>query len=125
MAKIFIVDDEENIRLFYSEELKDEGYDVATAAEGYNLVERIREEKPDVVILDIKLAGHNGLDLLQEVRKEFYDLPVILCSAYSSFKGEMRTYSADTYVVKSSDLTELKKEIRKALEKEIPSPSEV
>ncbi len=122
MAKILIVDDEENIRLFYSEELRDDGYDVATAADGYNLVEKIHEEKPDVIILDIKLAGYNGLDLLQEIREEFYDLPVILCSAYSSFKGELRTYSADTYVVKSSDLTELKKEIRKSLEQHIPSP---
>jgi len=124
MAKILIVDDEENIRLFYSEELKDEGYDVATAADGHNLLERIRQEKPDVIVLDIKLVGYNGLDLLQEIRNEFYDLPVILCSAYSSYKGEMRTYSADTYVVKSSDLTELKKEIKKSLEKHIPSPAD-
>lgn len=121
MAKILIVDDEENIRLFYSEELKDDGYEVATASDGYKLIEKIGEEKPDVIILDIKLVGYNGLDLLQEIRKEFYDLPVILCSAYSSFKGELRTYSADTYVVKSSDLTELKKEIKKALEQQIPS----
>lgn len=120
MAKILIVDDEENIRLFYAEELKDDGYEVATAADGYNLVEKIREEKPNVVILDIKIAGYNGLDLLQEIRKEFYDLPVILCSAYSSFKGELRTYSADMYVVKSSDLTELKKEIKKVLEQNVP-----
>jgi DNA-binding response OmpR family regulator len=124
MARILIVDDEENIRLFYSEELKDDGYEVATAADGHNLVEKIREEKPNVIILDIKLVGYNGLDLLQEIRKEFYDLPVILCSAYSSFKGELRTYSADTYVVKSSDLTELKKEIKKSLEQHIPPPEE-
>ncbi len=124
MAKILIVDDEENIRLFYSEELKDDGHEVATAADGYKLIEKIREGKPDVIILDIKLVGYNGLDLLQEIRKEFYDLPVILCSAYSSFKGELRTYSADTYVVKSSDLTELKKEIKKALEQNIPSAAQ-
>ena len=124
MSKILIVDDEENIRLFYSEELKDDGYDVATAEDGYKLIEKIHEEKPDVIILDIKLVGYNGLDLLQEIRKKYYDLPVILCSAYSSFKGEFRTYSADTYVVKSSDLTELKKEIKKALEQNVPSSAQ-
>ena len=122
MAKILIVDDEDNVRLFYSEELQDEGYDVITAKDGYKLIDRIREEKPNVIILDIKMVGYNGLDLLQEIRKEFYDLPVILCSAYSSFKGEFKSISANAYVVKSSDLTELKKKLKRALEENIPSP---
>ena len=122
MAKILIVDDEDNIRLFYSEELCDEGYEVITAKDGYRLVDRIRNDKPDVVILDIKMAGYNGLDLLQEIRREFYDLPVILCSAYSSFKDEFKSISANAYVVKSSDLTELKKKIKRSLEETIPTP---
>jgi len=122
MAKILIVDDEENIRLFYSEELRDEGYEVVTAKDGYRLIERIKKEKPDVVVLDIKMAGYNGLDLLQEIRREFYDLPVILCSAYSSFKNEFKSVSANAYVVKSSDLTELKRRIKRSLEENIPSP---
>jgi len=122
MAKVLIVDDEDNVRLFYSGELKDEGYDVITAKDGYKLIDRIREEEPNVIILDIKMVGYNGLDLLQEIRKKFYDLPVILCSAYSSFKAEFKSISANAYVVKSSDLTELKKKLKRALEENIPSP---
>jgi CheY-like chemotaxis protein len=116
MAKVLIVDDEESIRLLYSEELTSEGYEVALAEDGHQLIQRIEKEKPDVVILDIKLAGYNGLDLIQSVRETFYDLPVILCSAYSVFKGDLKSIAADYYVVKSSDLSELKKRLSQALE---------
>jgi two-component system response regulator (stage 0 sporulation protein F) len=116
MAKILIVDDEESIRLLYSEELASDGYEVALAEDGHRLVERIEEEKPDVIVLDIKMAGYNGLDLLQSIREKFYNMPVILCSAYSMFKGDLKSMAADYYVVKSSDLSELKKKIGQALE---------
>ncbi len=116
MAKILIVDDEEHIRLLYKVELEDEGYEVFTAADGYRLLERIEEEKPDLIVLDIKMAGYNGLDLLQEIRNRYYNLPVILCSAYDTFKRDIKSIAADSYVVKSSDMTKLKKTIFRALE---------
>lgn len=116
MAKILIVDDEESIRLLYSEELASDGYEVALAEDGHRLIEKIEEEKPDVIVLDIKMAGYNGLDLLQAIREKFYDMPVILCSAYSMFRGDLKSMAADYYVVKSSDLSELRKKINHALE---------
>ncbi len=116
MAKILVVDDEEHIRLLYSEELKEEGYDVVTAEGGHRLLERIEQDKPDLVVLDIKMVDYNGLDLLQDIRNKFYDLPVILSTAYDTFKEDMKSIAADFYVVKSFDLTELKKKIKMALE---------
>jgi DNA-binding NtrC family response regulator len=116
MPKILVVDDEEPIRLLYEEELTDEGYEVVSIASGQGLVERIEQESPDLVILDIKLADADGLALLQEIRNRYYDLPVILCSAYEVFKRDVKVIAADAYVVKSSDLTPLKKAIRRALE---------
>lgn len=121
MAKILVVDDEEHIRLLYSEELTETGYEVITAADGYKLIERIETEKPDLVILDIKMVDYNGLDLLQEIRNKFYNLPVILCTAYDTFKEDIKSIAADFYVIKSFDLTELKKKIATALEAHIPS----
>lgn len=121
MAKILIVDDEEHIRLLYSEELTETGYEVITAADGYKLIERIETDKPDLVILDIKMVDYNGLDLLQEIRNKFYNLPVILCTAYDTFKEDIKSIAADFYVIKSFDLTELKKKIATALEAHIPS----
>jgi two-component system response regulator (stage 0 sporulation protein F) len=123
MEKILIVDDEEVIRMLYGEELEEEGYKVVTAGSGHGLMEMIEREKPDLVILDIKMAEHDGLDLLQEIRKRFYNIPVILCSAYSSFKGDLKSIAADYYVVKSADLSELKQKIKMALEGQItPEP---
>lgn len=120
MPKILVVDDEEHIRLLYSEELKEAGYEVITAESGYKLLERIEEEKPDLVILDIKMVDYNGLDLLQDIRNRYYDLPVILSTAYDTFKEDMKSIAADFYVVKSFDLTELKKKIAVALEARLP-----
>jgi len=116
MAKILIVDDEEHIRYLYSEELSEAGYEVITADSGYRLLERIEKEKPDLVVLDIKMVDCNGLDLLQDIRNKFYNLPVVLCTAYDTFKEDIKSISADFYVIKSFDLTELKNRISMALE---------
>lgn len=118
--KVLIVDDEEHIRFLYSEELTDEGYDVITADSGYQLLEKIEAEKPDLVVLDIKMVDYNGLDLLQDIRNKYYDLPVVLCTAYDTFKEDMKSIAADHYVIKSFDLTELKSKIAIALETQIP-----
>lgn len=120
MAKVLIVDDEENIRYLYSEELKADGYEVITADSGYKLLERIEKERPDIILLDIKMADYNGLDLLQDIRNKYYNLPVILCTAYDSYKSDVKSIAADSYVIKSFDLTELKKRITQALETVVP-----
>lgn len=116
MAKILIVDDEEHIRFLYSEELTEAGYEVITADSGYKLLERIEQENPDLIVLDIKMVDYNGLDLLQDIRNKYYDLPVVLCTAYDTFKEDMKSIAADFYVIKSFDLTELKTKIAMALE---------
>jgi DNA-binding NtrC family response regulator len=118
--KVLIVDDEEHIRFLYSEELTDEGYDVVTTDSGFQLMELIEKEHPDVIVLDIKMVDYNGLDLLQDIRNKYYDLPVILCTAYDTFKEDMKSIAADHYVIKSFDLTELKSKIASALEAHIP-----
>ncbi|MBF0475811.1 MAG: response regulator [Deltaproteobacteria bacterium] len=119
MSKILVVDDEEHIRFLFSEELTEEGYQVVLADNGFKLLERIDQEKPDLVVLDIKMAEYDGLDLLQQIRNKFYDLPVILCTAYDTFKEDIKSISADFYVIKSFDLTELKKKIARALETKV------
>ena len=120
MPKILIVDDEEGIRMLYSMELQDEGYEIITLPDGNGLLEVLEKERPDCVIMDIKMKEFSGLDLLQQIRKRYYDLPVILNSAYSSFKVDLKSVAADYYVVKSSDLTELKEKLRLAMEARIP-----
>ena len=121
MARILIVDDEEHIRTLYTLELEDEGHQVLTLETGKGLSEHIDAFRPEVVVLDIKMVDVSGLDVLQEVRNKYYDLPVILCSAYGSYKGDLKSIAADYYVVKSSNLSELKEKIQSALEAKIPA----
>jgi len=116
MARILVVDDEEHIRRFYSEELADEGHKVWTTATGHELLKTIDSLQPEVVVLDIRLVDYDGLDLLQEIRNKHHDLPVILCTAYDTYKDDQKSIAADYYVVKSFDLSELKMAIQKAIE---------
>lgn len=123
MATILVVDDERHILQYYSEELAEEGHEILTLDSGESLLERIRLCRPDVVVLDIKLGKWDGLDLLQDIRKNFYNLPVILCTAYETFKRDLRSIAADYYVTKSYDLSELKGRIRMAMESGLPGAS--
>jgi len=113
--KIMIVDDEKYIRKLYADELDDEGYQVITVSTGFKVIEKIESENPDLVVLDIKLREYNGLEILQDIKKRFQDLPVGICSAYDTFKGDIKSVAADFYVVRSFDLTELKNCIADAL----------
>jgi DNA-binding response OmpR family regulator len=116
MNKILIVDDEESTRLLYAEELSEEGYDVITTNDCARLMDLIKQQKPDLIVLDIRLGGYDGLDLLQEIRNTYYEIPVILCSAYSIYKYDIKSIAADYYVIKSYNLAELKLKIKKALD---------
>jgi DNA-binding NtrC family response regulator len=116
MAIILLVDDEEHILRYYTEELSEEGHKVWTVATGHKLLKRIDRVQPEVVVLDIKLVEYDGLDLLKEIRNCYHDLPVILCTAYDTYKEDPKSIAANYYVVKSFDLTELKMAIQKAIE---------
>lgn len=108
MVKILVVDDEKSMRDLYSEELGGEGYDVITAGEGREVSELISSEQPSALVLDIRMEDCDGLDLLQEVRNAHPDLPIILNTAYDSYREDVKSTAADYYVVKSFDLSELK-----------------
>ena len=113
--KILVVDDEKNIRILLTEELTDEGYDVILAKNGAEALEMIKSEKPDLVTLDIKMPGEDGLSILRKIRETEYDLPVIICSAYSVYKSEFSAVAADHYVVKSSNFDELRNKVKEIL----------
>ena len=115
MKKILIVDDEENIRLLYKEELEDEGFSVECAESGEEALEKLPLFRPDLVTLDIKMPGMGGIEVLRRIRETERRLPIILCSAYGDYKQNLATWASDAYVVKSADLTELKCTIKRFL----------
>jgi len=111
-ASVLVVDDEDHILKLYQEELAEEGYQVTTATTGEQALRAAETESPDVVVLDIKLRDQNGLEILGGLRKLGPNRPIILNSAYSVYKNDFQSWLADAYLVKSSNLDELKKKIR-------------
>ena len=112
MPKVLIVDDEKSLRALYQQELEREGYQVllaSTAREGLDLIE---SQRPDVLVLDIRMPGMDGLEALARTLDQHPQLPVILNTAYSGYKDDFLSWGADAYLVKSSDLTELLATIR-------------
>jgi DNA-binding response OmpR family regulator len=109
---ILVVDDEEHILRLYEKELSDEGYQVKTAKGAEEAIKITQEGEVNLVILDIKMEGKNGLEVLSDFRRINKNLPIILNSAYSTYKSDFQSWLADAYLVKSSNLEELKKKIK-------------
>lgn len=116
MSRLLLVDDEQDIRYLFKAELEESGYEVDTASGAQEAAQKLQEKKFDLLILDIQMPGESGLELLQQVVKEQQSLPVILCTAYSCYKEDFSSWLADAYVVKSSDLTQLKEEVERLLQ---------
>jgi len=115
MATILIVDDDEHQRLLYKEELELEGYEVILTSSGQQAIATVADQQVDCVVLDIAMPGMNGVEVLAQMLDIDRQLPIILYTAYPSYKDDFMTWAAEAYVIKSSDLSDLKEQIAKAL----------
>ena len=113
--RLLVVDDEVNQGLLYEQELGDEGYDVDIANSGQEALELIAQNSYDLVVLDIGMPEMDGLETLSQMLNVDNKIPVILNTAYPSYKDNFMSWAADAYVVKSMDLTELKVKIKESL----------
>lgn len=107
MHKVLIVDDEPHLRLLYETELRRAGLETMTASNAVQGLEFVETMKPDLVILDIRMAGMDGVEALQRILERNNSIPVVLNTAFSSYRDNYLTWAADAYVTKSSDVTEL------------------
>ena len=117
MPTVLVVEDDPNQRLLYGEELAEEGYDVMEAASGQEAIDTLEANEIDCVVLDIAMPEMDGVETLGKMLDIDNQLPVILNTAYSSYKDDFMTWAADAYVVKSADLSELKEQVAEAIEK--------
>ena len=115
--RILIVDDEVNQGLLYEQELTDEGYSVDLAESGEKALEMVKQNTYDLVVLDIGMPDMDGLETLGRMLSIDNKVPVILNTAYPSYKDNFMSWAADAYVVKSSDIGELKDKIRESIAK--------
>jgi DNA-binding response OmpR family regulator len=117
MKTLLIADDDKNLALLYEQELTDEGYRVEVVHDARRAIEQVEQNPPDLLILDIRMPGMDGIEALSHILGKNNRLPVILNTAYSNYKDNFMTWAADAYVVKSGDLTELKTTIRDVLKR--------
>ena len=117
MEKVLCIDDDLSLLRLYQEELSDEGYKVVLAKDGKEGLAKFEKEKPQVVIMDIRMPVMDGIEALTAILGKDRLIPVILNTAYPQYKDNFMTWGAEAYVIKSSDLTELKQKIREVLDK--------
>lgn len=121
-TKILVVDDEPAITELLSRSLRDEGYRVFTMDRGEGAVATVREEKPEVVLLDIKMPGMDGIETLSQIREFNKESSIIILTAYGSMDTviEAMKLGAYDYITKPFDLEKLKSLIKGALEAKRP-----
>ena len=115
MSRILIVEDEEHQRELYAAELSDEGYEVEQAANGKEAVNMATKNEYDLVILDIRMPEMDGIEALGQILSRRKKTPIIIYTAYSNYKSNFMTWTANAYITKSSNLTELKEKVREIL----------
>ncbi|MDV5120722.1 MAG: response regulator [Candidatus Scalindua sp.] len=117
MTTILLVEDDKNQRLLYEQELRHEGYEVVTASNGKEALEEVQEKLPDIVIMDINMPKMDGIEAMGRILGKNKEIPVIINTAYSNYKDSFMSWAADAYIVKTSDLSELKEKIKEVLAK--------
>ncbi len=110
-----VVDDDENLRLLYEEVLTDEGYSVMLAKNGKEALRKVEQKEPHLVILDIVMPEMDGMEAMLRILRKHRKTPVILNTAYTRYREDFMTWAADAYVMKSSDLSELKAKVKQLL----------
>ncbi|MFN8179517.1 MAG: sigma-54 dependent transcriptional regulator [bacterium] len=107
MADILIVDDEKNLRWSLRIALEERGHKVAEAASGEECLALLKETPKDLVFLDVRLPGRDGLDVLQEIRRAHADCIVIVMSAYPAPDVEARAAGAFYFLAKPFELRQV------------------
>ncbi|MCS6951033.1 MAG: response regulator [bacterium] len=109
--KILAVDDEPHIRRLVQVNLERHGYEVVTASDGKDALEKVATEKPDLVVLDVMMPYMDGFEVLQTLRKnpETRELPVIMLTAKAQDADVFRGWQsgADLYLTKPFNPMEL------------------
>ena len=100
MTTVLLVENNKNLRLLYEQELSLEGYKVITAVDGKAALEKVQEQHPDIVIMDINLPLMEGIEAMGHILYKDKGIPIIIKTAYSNYKNNFMSWDADEYLVK-------------------------
>lgn len=112
--KVLIVDDQYGIRVLLFEVFGKEGYETFQAANGKEALDIVHNHAPDLVILDMKIPGMDGLEILREIKKIDSEIKVIMMTAYGELDmiKEATELGALTHFTKPFDIDELRLAVR-------------
>ena len=114
--KILIVDDDETILYILRRFFIGEGFEVFVAKDGLEAIERVREEKPALVLTDIKMPSFSGIDLIKFIRQNMKGIPIVAMTAYPHLYSEKkRGNEVEGYFVKPFDINEMLSSIEKII----------
>lgn len=118
MKTILIVDDQPGIRLLLKEVFSKEGYQAITAGSGNEALEKVQQTCPDMVLLDMKIPGMDGIEILKRLKKSYPDVHVIMMTAYGELDliKESMKWGAERYFTKPFDVFEVRDAVRELLE---------
>ncbi len=122
-ARLLITDDREGIRHLLKEALEESGYTVYTAASGQETLNTLRSREIDLVFLDLKMSGMDGLETLMAIKKTLPPTKVVMMTAYEDkdMIKEAARWGASGYISKPFDLEEIKRVVERELHKSIAS----
>lgn len=121
-GKVLIVDDQNGIRVLLVEVFSNEGYDTFQASNGKMALEIVRKESPDLVLLDMKIPGMDGLDILKHIKQIDTSIKVIMMTAYGELDmiKEATDLGAIMHFTKPFDIDELRQAVNAQLRSDSP-----
>ena len=115
---VLVVDDDDNLRWVLQTQLEQMGYATATAADGAAALERIDKDPPALVLTDLKMPGMSGMELLERVRRDYPEVPVLIMTAFGTIQSAVQAMRAGAYdyLTKPIDYDELALSVSRVLE---------
>ncbi|WP_203363480.1 response regulator [Bacillus sp. REN10] len=112
--KILIVDDQFGIRILLNEVLQKAGYETFQAANGVQALEIAEEHQPDLVLLDMKIPGMDGIEILKRLKEKNSDIRVIIMTAYGELDmiQEAKNLGALTHFAKPFDIDDIRETVK-------------
>lgn len=120
-GKILIVDDQFGIRVLLQELFQKEGYQTFQAADGKKALEIVTHQNPDIVLLDIKIPGMDGIEILKQIKAKDVNCRVLIMTAYGELDliQEALDLGGVAYIAKPFDIMELRDVINKMMSQHV------